>query len=45
MMYAPVKVNVVSNKHDKLKNAIAQQKATTIRLNLDGGGGENHILL
>ena len=52
MMYTPVKVSVFTNQHDKLKNDIAQERATSIRLNLtagttgDGGdAAEVHTLL
>ena len=42
-MYTPRKVNVALDQHEKLKNAIANHKAVTIKLILGGGG--DHILL
>ena len=49
-MYTPIKLNVFTNdQHDKLKNAINQQKAVSIKLNLEdnssGVGGGKHVLL
>ena len=49
-MYTPVKVNVSTDQHDKLKNTIVHQKAASVKLNLDhsssdGGGGEHTLLL
>ena len=43
-IYTPVKVNVLADQHDKLKNAITHQKAASIRLNLEDGDA-NHTLL
>jgi len=46
-MYIPMRnLNVFSDQYDKLKNAIAQQKPVSIKLNLVvGGGGQRHTLL
>ena len=49
-MYTPIKLNVFTNdQHDKLKNAIAHQKAVSIKLNLEDNssadGGGKHVLL
>ena len=45
-MYTPTKLNVIANQEDKLKNAVAHQKAVSIKLNLDsGGGGGKHTFL
>ena len=47
-MYTSVKVNVFTDQHDKLKNAVTHQKAASIKLNLEdnsGGGGGRHTLL
>ena len=45
-MYTPVKVNVFTDQHDKLKNAIAHQKAASIKLNLeDDSDGHNTLLM
>ena len=45
-MYIPMKnLNVFSDQHDKLKNAIAQQKPISIKLNLMDGGGQHTLLL
>lgn len=48
-MYTPVKVNVFTDQHDKLKSAIAQQKAVSIKLNIQDVGGQQqqqqHTLL
>ena len=42
-MYTSRKVNVSLDQHEKLKNAIANHKAVSIKLVLSGGG--DHILL
>ena len=44
-MYTPVKVTVFADQHDKLKNAISQHKAASIRLNLEDNIGDQHTLL
>jgi hypothetical protein len=44
-MYTPVKLNVFTAQHDKLKNAITHQKATSIKFNLDSSGDGKHTLL
>ena len=45
-MYTPIKLNVFTDQHDKLKNAITHQKATSIKLNLEDNSGDGkHILL
>ena len=46
-MYTPTKVNVFVNQRDKLKNAIAHHKATSIKLDIQGVGvdGGAHTLL
>ena len=44
-MYIPIKLNVFTDQHDKLKNAITHQKATPIKLNLDSGDGKHTLLL
>ena len=44
-MYIPIKLNVFTDQHDKLKNAITHQKATYIKLNLDSGDGKHTLLL
>ena len=38
-------LNVFSDQHDKLKNAITQQKPISIKLNLVDGGGQHTLLL
>ena len=43
-MYTARKVNVALDQHEKLKNAIANDKAVTIKLIL-GGGGDHTLLL
>ena len=43
-MYTPIKANISPDQNEKLKNAIANQKAVSVKLILSGGGGE-HILL
>ena len=43
-MYTPRKVNVSLDQHEKLKNAIANHKAVSIKLVL-GGGGDHTLLL
>ena len=40
-MYTPVKVSVASGQHEKLKAAIAEQKAVSIKINLRNVVGEN----
>ena len=45
-MYTPVKVNVFTDQHDKLKSAVTHQKAVSIKLNIqDVGGQQQHTLL
>ena len=44
-MYTPVKLNVFTDQHDKLKNAITHQKAASIKLNLDSGDGKHTLRL
>ena len=46
-MYTLVKVTVSTDQHDKLKNAVAHQKAASVKLILDhsAGGGEHALLL
>ena len=45
-MYTPVKLNVFTDQHDKLKNAITHQKAASITLNLEDNSGDGkHTLL
>ena len=47
-MYTPIKLNVFTDQHDMLKNAVTHQKAASIKLNLEdsgGGGGGRHTLL
>ena len=47
-MYTSVKVNVFTDQHDKLKNAVTHQKAASVKLNLEdnsGDGGGRHTLL
>ena len=46
-MYTLVKVTVSTDQHDKLKNAVAHQKAASVKLILDhsAGGGEHVLLL
>ena len=36
-MYTPIKLNVFTDQHDKLKNAVTHQKAASLKLNLEGG--------
>ena len=43
-MYTPKKVNISPGQQEKLKNAIANHKAVSIKLLL-GGGGDHRILL
>ena len=48
MMYTPIKLNVLTDQHDKLKNAVTHQKAASIKLNLEdssSGGGRHTLLL
>lgn len=46
MMYTAIKVNVFADQHDKLKNAVAQKKAVTFKLNIrDNDGQHEHTLL
>ena len=44
-MYTPTKVHVFTNQHDKLKNAIASQKAVSVKLNLEDSSDASHTLL
>ena len=47
-MCTPVKWNVFTDQHDKVKNAVTHQKATSIKLNLEdnsGGDGRHTLLL
>ena len=45
-MYTPTKVNVCIDQHDKLKNAISDQKPISIKLNTqDDGREQQHTLL
>ena len=44
-MYTSTKVTVFDDQHDKLKNAIANQKPISIKLDLDHSGGEHTLLL
>ena len=46
-MYTPVKLNVFTEQHDKLKNVVTHQKATSIKFNLEdnSGGDSMHTLL
>ena len=45
-MYTPVKLNVFTHQHDKLKNAVTHQKATSIKFNLEDNSGDGrHTLL
>ena len=43
MMYTPVNVDVPTNQHEKIKNALNAQKSVTVKVNLHGSG--NHVLL
>ena len=44
-MYTPMKVNVFTDQHDKLKNAVTHQRPVSVKLNIQDGGGESHTLL
>ena len=45
-MYTPVKVDVSTGQHDRLKNAIAQHKSVSIKLNIQNvDGQQQHTLL
>ena len=44
-MYTPIKVTIPPNQHEKLKNAVANQKHVSIKLMLSGGGGDHVLLL
>ena len=44
-MYTAKKVNVSLDQHEKLKNAIANHKAVSIKLVRAGGGGDHTLLL
>ena len=47
-MYTPVKLNVFTDQHDKLKNAVTHEKAASIKLNLEDSSGDGvgrHTLL
>ena len=43
-MYTPRKVNVALDQHEKLKNAINNHKAVSIKLVLNGGGDHSLLL-
>ena len=38
-------VNVFTDQHDKLKNAITHKRPVSVKLNIQDGGGEQHTLL
>lgn len=44
-MYKPMNVNVFTDQHDKLKNAITHERPVSIKLNIEKVGGEQHTLL
>ena len=44
-MYTPVKVNVFTDQHDKLKNAVTHHKVVSIKLNIQHVGGGHTLLL
>ena len=44
-MYTPVKLNVFTDQHDKLRNAITYQKVTSIKLNLEDNSGDGRYTL
>ena len=44
-MYKPMNVNVFTDQHDKLKNAITHQRPVSVKLNIQDVGGEHHTLL
>ena len=44
-MYTPVKLNITVDQHEKLKNAIIKQKAVSIKVNTNHGGGGKHVIL
>ena len=45
-MYTLVKLNVFTDQHDNLKNAVTHQKAASIKLNLEDNSGDGrHALL
>ena len=44
-MHTPVKLNVITDQHDKLKYAVTYQKAASIKLNLEDNSGDgSHTL-
>ena len=42
-MYTPVKVDVSTNQHEKIKKALSQQKSVAIKVGIHGNG--NHLML
>ena len=44
-MYTPVKPNISADQHEKLKKVINQQKAVSIKVDVNGGGGKHVFLL
>ena len=45
-MHTPINLNVFTDQHDKLKNAVTHQKAASIKLNLEDNSGDGrHTLL
>ena len=44
-MYTPIKLNVFTEQHDKLKNAVTHQKVASIKLNLGDNSGDGDTLL
>ena len=44
-MYKPMNVNVFTDQHDKLKNAITHERPVSVKLNIEKVGGEQHTLL
>ena len=45
-MYTPIKLNVFADQHEKLKNAVTHQKATSVKIKLsDNSGDGRHTLL